>query len=46
MRLPEIDAVVDEIVPRLVSLAVIEELKYEVAVYDSNERHDRWWMTS
>lgn len=46
VRMAEVDAVVDELVPRLVSLAVIEELKYEVAVYDTNEHHDRWWMTA
>ncbi len=30
--------------PQLIGLARIEELKYEVAVYDTNEEHDRWWM--
>lgn len=43
-RLAAIDAVVDAIVPQLTGLARIEELKYEVAVYDTNEQRDRWWM--
>lgn len=44
VRLSDIDTVVDRIVPTIVPLAQIEELKYEVAVYDTNERQDRWWM--
>ncbi len=44
VRLADIDAVVDQIVPTLVPLAQLEEIKYEVAVYDTNERQDRWWM--
>lgn len=43
-RMAEIDAVVDAIVPQLIDLARVEEVKYEVAVYDTNEQHDRWWM--
>lgn len=44
VRLAYVDTVVDQIVPALVPLAHIEEIKYEVAVYDTNERQDRWWM--
>jgi 8-oxo-dGTP diphosphatase len=44
VRLNDIDTIVDQIVPALVRLAQIEEIKYEVAVYDTNERQDQWWM--
>ncbi len=44
--LPIIDAAVDTIVSRIINLCTIEEIKYESAVYDSNEEHDRWWMKS
>jgi len=44
VRLIDVDTVVDEIVPTILAVAEIEEIKYEVAVYDSNERQDRWWM--
>ena len=42
--LPEVDAAVDAVVPRLLPVAAIDEIKYEVAVYDTHEQHDRWWM--
>jgi len=43
-KLEEIDMAVDAIVPQLLPLAAIGEIKYEVAVYDTNEQHDRWWV--
>ena len=42
-RLEAIDAAVDELVPKLLGVASIAEIKYEVAVYDSNAGQDRWW---
>jgi hypothetical protein len=42
-QLNSVDAAVDEIIPTLLAYASIIEIKYEVAVYDSNDDQDRWW---
>lgn len=44
LRLADIDASVDAIVPGISELAHIERIAYETAVYDSASAHDRWWM--
>jgi hypothetical protein len=44
VRIHDVDTAVDQLVPALVAVAEIEEIKYEVAVYDTNERQDRWWL--
>jgi ADP-ribose pyrophosphatase YjhB (NUDIX family) len=44
MHMADIDAEVDAVVTQLLAIATIEEIKYEIAVYDTNERQDRWWM--
>lgn len=41
--LSDIDAAVDSLLPLLEPLCGIAEVKYEVAVYDSNDEHDKWW---
>ncbi|MBP9205704.1 MAG: NUDIX hydrolase [Kofleriaceae bacterium] len=46
VTLAEVDAEVDQLVPAVMSLASVEEVKYEVAVYDSHDEHDRWWAAS
>jgi ADP-ribose pyrophosphatase YjhB (NUDIX family) len=45
-QLQEVDQAVDDVVPKLLACASIIEIKYEVAVYDSNDEHDRWWAVS
>ena len=42
--LHDIDKAVDELISKIGSLSVILEIKYESAIYDTNEEHDRWWM--
>ena len=42
--LAEIDREVDGILPIVTTYAELVEVKYETAVYDSNEKHDGWWM--
>lgn len=42
----EIDAAVDAITAIASTYATVLEIKYETAVYDSNDNHDRWWMES
>lgn len=47
LRLAELDVSVETLVGGLLANVPdlwIEEAKYESAVYDSNEDHDRWWM--
>lgn len=44
VTLSSVDAEVDRVVPSLLVLADIEEIKYETAVFDTNEEHDKWWM--
>lgn len=44
LTLAQIDAAVDAVVPKLLERCEIEEIKYETAVYDSNDNHDHWWM--
>lgn len=39
-----IDKEVDRLIPTLLQMAEIEEIKYETAVFDSNEDVDKWWM--
>lgn len=46
VRVEEVDAAVDALVPLLTPIATIVEIKYEVAIYDTNELHDRWWMAT
>jgi ADP-ribose pyrophosphatase YjhB (NUDIX family) len=43
-RLAEIDAAVDRLLAAILPHAEVLEIKYETAVYDSNDAHDRWWM--
>jgi 8-oxo-dGTP pyrophosphatase MutT (NUDIX family) len=40
----EIDREVDNIIPIISDVCDIEEIKYETAIYDSNEDLDKWWM--
>ncbi len=42
-RLAEVDQAVDALVPQLLAVARLVEIKYEVAVYDSNGAQDAWW---
>ena len=35
---------VDRIFPVVTTYAELVEIKYETAVFDSNENHDGWWM--
>lgn len=42
--LADIDREVDKILPVVTTYAGLEEIKYETAVFDSNEKHDGWWM--
>ena len=42
----EIDDAVDAITRDVSPYAAIQEIKYETAVFDSNDLHDRWWMDS
>jgi hypothetical protein len=44
VRLPDVDAAVDRFVPLVTPIALIDEIKYEVAVFDTNEKQDAWWM--
>lgn len=44
IRMEDVDTAVDALIPLLVGLAEVDEIKYEVAVYDTNDAHDRWWM--
>lgn len=40
----KVDLEVDKIVPVISSLCDIDEIKYETAIYDSNEDLDKWWI--
>ena len=40
----ELDTAVDTITAIASTYAAVLEVKYETAVYDSNDTHDRWWM--
>ncbi len=42
--LTDIDAAVDALVPAVQELCEVEEIKYETAVFDTNDAHDRWWV--
>jgi hypothetical protein len=44
VRLSDIDSAVDRFVPLVTPIATIDEIKYEVAVFDTNENQDAWWM--
>lgn len=43
--LAEVDAAVDALVPQLLTRSSIADLKYEVAVYDTNDAQDAWWAS-
>lgn len=44
VTLDQIDMAVDELVALLQAPIDIAEVKYETAIYDSNDDVDRWWM--
>jgi hypothetical protein len=44
ITMTRVDEFVDTLIPFLLPVAAVEEIKYESAVYDSNEEHDQWWM--
>lgn len=43
-NLVDIDLIVDSIVKEISCIAEIKEIKYESAIFDSNEALDAWWM--
>lgn len=49
LRLVDIDASVDAVVAGMLAAVPdlwVEECKYESAIFDSNDAHDRWWMAA
>lgn len=43
-RLVDLDAAVDALMGPITTIVEVLEIKYETAVYDTNDQHDRWWM--
>jgi len=44
MKKAKLDEIVDDLVANLPEYVSILEIKYESAIFDTNEQLDRWWM--